>query len=642
MITYEFPVREQLVPVHVVLSDDDRRAFREWVIGQAREGRRVAVDTEATGLDTFSPGFRLRVVQFGTEDVAYVLPVDYNRQLQELAAWALETLPSLLMFNAPFDCLVMGRHLPRVTLESLWPKTTDGYILAHLCDPRQRLQGGVGNKLKERAEHHIDPLSPDQQKELIAEFHKIGKTKDTGWAHISLTNKSYLTYAGADVILTSRLVPKLEAELQRLSVNPVLVPFEHQLALICAIIERRGMRINRETTGRLSGRLAEEAVRYAETASRYGVANVNSTRQLSEALLGMGETIPERTASGAVQVDKTVLMRLADVDKDWQPIGSRTGNPLAMAVLRSKRAGKWRVSYAEAMLAKADADDRVHPKIGALMARTARMSVADPPFQQLPSGDWTVRHCVEADEGRRMISVDFSSVEPRVMAALSEDPVMTAAILRGADLHNLTAESVFGADFTSGQRKVAKVVQLGVAYGGGAKTIAAQTGLTLPAAQAALKGYKRTYPTLARYIRALQRQVQRDGYELRTPSGRRLVFDRDAAYASFNGEIQSTARDIFAQGMLEIQERGLTPYVLAPIHDEIVADAPAAEAEDVAREIGEAMRMTFRGIPIDTDPDVGGRSWGSLYMKKAETMIEHDSWYATHPDAAQAAELARA
>ncbi|WP_051674074.1 DNA polymerase [Streptomyces sp. NTK 937] len=226
-----------------------------------------------------------------------------------------------------------------------------------------------------------------------------------------------------------------------------------------------------------------------------------------------------------------------------------------MAVLRSKRASKWRTSYAEAMLRTADEADRVHPKIGALAARTARMSISDPPFQQLPSGKWEVRHCVVADPGHRMISVDYSSVEPRVMAALSGDERMTAAILRGDDLHNLTAASVYGPDFTPGQRKVAKVVQLGVAYGGGAKTIAAQTGLTLAAAQAAVKGYKRTYPRLARYIRALQGQVIRDGYTLRTPSGRRLVFDRDAAYASFNGEIQSTARDIFAQGLLEIHAR---------------------------------------------------------------------------------------
>jgi DNA polymerase-1 len=228
------------------------------------------------------------------------------------------------------------------------------------------------------------------------------------------------------------------------------------------------------------------------------------------------------------------------------------------------------------------------------------------------------------------------------MAALSGDERMTAAILRGDDLHNLTAASVYGPDFTPGQRKVAKVVQLGVAYGGGAATIAAQTGLSLSAAQDAVRGYKRTYPQLARYIRSLQGKVIRNGYTLRTPSGRRLVFDRDAAYAAFNGEIQSTARDIFAEGLLEIHARGLTPHVLLPVHDEIVADATDSEAETVAREIGEAMTMSLRGIPLGTDPDVGGSSWGSLYMRKADTMIENDTWYAAHPDAARDAELARA
>lgn len=240
-----------------------------------------------------------------------------------------------------------------------------------------------------------------------------------------------------------------------------------------------------------------------------------------------------------------------------------------------------------------------------------------------------------------MISVDYSSVEPRVMAALSGDPVMTAAILRGDDLHNLTAESIFGKGFTPKNRKVAKVTQLSVAYGGGVNTIAAQTGLSLEEATKAKTGYLRTYPTLARYIKSLQRQVIMDGFVLRTPSGRRLVFDRDAAYASFNGEIQSTARDIFCQGMLEIHERGLTPHVLAPIHDEIVADATDNQAEEVAREIGDAMAMSLRGIPIGTDPEVGGHSWGSLYMKTAAEMAEHDSWYAANPEAARVAEMAR-
>ncbi|WP_328742949.1 DNA polymerase [Streptomyces caniferus] len=641
MIEHSFPVLGESIPVHVPENQDDLRAFRAWVTDMANRGVRVAVDSETTGLDTFSRGFRIRCIQFGTADVAWVLRVELSNELMEAAAWALNLLPELSMQNRNFDSLAMDRHVPGVTLEMLAAKTLDSYIYLHLSDPRRKDQGGIGNKLKEAAEHYVDPHAPDTQGGLIEEFHKIGETKDTGWPVIDINNPVYLSYAGGDVILTARVLPKAQERVRELQVNPSLPEFEHAVGFVCALIERRGMRINREYTTRLSQELLEESARWAEAATKYGVTNINSTRQVSAALLGMGEHIPERTAGGAVQVDGKVLKRLADVDKEWEPIESRTPNPLAMAILRSKRASKWRTSYAEAMLRTADEYDRVHPKIGALAARTARMSISDPPFQQLPSGKWEVRHAVIADDGHRVISVDYSSVEPRVMAALSGDERMTAAILRGDDLHNLTAASVYGPDFTPGQRKVAKVVQLGVAYGGGAKTIAAQTGLTLAAAQDAVKGYKRTYPRLARYIRNLQGQVIRDGYTLRTPSGRRLVFDRDAAYASFNGEIQSTARDIFAQGLLEIHERGLTPHVLLPVHDEIVADAPEREAETVAREIGEAMTMSLRGIPLGTDPDVGGASWGSLYMKKADTMKAHDSWYAAHPDEARAAEERR-
>ncbi|EHM24263.1 DNA polymerase I [Streptomyces sp. W007] len=641
MIVHSFPVLGQAIPVYVPENVDDFRAFQTYITSAANRGERVAVDSETVGLSTFAPGHFLRTVQFGTPDQAWVLRVELGDDLRRLASWALRVLPKMSAQNRNFDLLAFDRHLPGITLEELAPKVLDTYIHLHLSDPRRKDQGGVGNGLKDAAAHYVDPSAPDTAAGLYEEFHKIGHTRDTGWAHIDVNNPLYLSYAGGDVILTSRLLPKVEARVRELGVNPSLIPFEHEVGYVCALIERRGMRINREYTTQLSAELLEESAKWAEEAKKYGVANVNSTKQLSEALLGMGEHIPERTDGGAVQVNGKVLKRLADVDKDWEPIESRTPNPLAMAVLRSKRASKWRTSYAEAMLRTADESDRVHPKIGALAARTARMSISDPPFQQLPSGKWEVRHCVVADPGHRMISVDYSSVEPRVMAALSGDEKMTAAILRGDDLHNLTAASVYGPDFTPGQRKVAKVVQLGVAYGGGAATIAAQTGLTLQAAQAAVKGYKRTYPRLARYIRALQGQVIRDGYTLRTPSGRRLVFDRDAAYASFNGEIQSTARDIFAQGLLEINARGLTPHVLLPVHDEIVADATDNEAHEVAREIGEAMTMSLRGIPLGTDPDVGGGSWGSLYMKKASTMIANDSWYAANPDEARAAELAR-
>jgi DNA polymerase-1 len=128
-----------------------------------------------------------------------------------------------------------------------------------------------------------------------------------------------------------------------------------------------------------------------------------------------------------------------------------------------------------------------------------------------------------------------------------------------------------------------------------------------------------------------------------TPVGRRLPLDRDRVYAATNYMVQSTARDVLCQALIDMDDKGLVDdYLYLPIHDEVLGAAPDDVAEEVAREVGKSMSMDFFGVPLDTDPEVGGRSWGSLYMKKAATMTEHDPWYAAHPKAAAAAELARA
>lgn len=112
MITHTFPVLGELIPVYVPQTIEDFQAFQRYVIGVANSGQRMAYDTETTGLDTFSPGFRIRTAQFGTPDQAWVLQVEKGDDLRRLAAWALRTLPELSMQNRNFDMLATDRHLP--------------------------------------------------------------------------------------------------------------------------------------------------------------------------------------------------------------------------------------------------------------------------------------------------------------------------------------------------------------------------------------------------------------------------------------------------------------------------------------------------------------------------------------------------
>ncbi|MFD6363496.1 DNA polymerase, partial [Streptomyces roseolus] len=459
---YRIAGEETMTRVPETARDLDE--FKRWVDRKATAGVITGADTETTGLDTFSPTYRLRTVQVGDARDAWVIQTEVSDRNAEAARWALTSLPRLVFHNATFDLLVLDRHLG-TPLATLGPKVTDSKIIAHLFDPRPRHEGGWGLKLKELCARDVDKNAPDTQEDLTAVFRSIGETKATGWRAIDISHPTYLQYAGLDAILVSRWLPVGEERLRQVGVRQTLVDFEHRVMLVCARMERRGMRVDQEYVRDLVGRLEEEAATHAARAARYGVTSVNAPKQVSSALVGMGETLTETTDSGALKVDKSILLDLADLDGQWQPRGTRTPNPLADAVLRSKRAGKWSTSYGIAMRDGLDDAGRIHPKINSLQARTARMSISGPPLQQLPSGDWTIRRALMAEPGHRIFSVDYAAVEMRVLAALADEGVMKKAISEGRDLHGFTAELIYGPNYTSFHRKLCKGVGFGKVYG---------------------------------------------------------------------------------------------------------------------------------------------------------------------------------
>ncbi|MGK5728199.1 DNA polymerase [Streptomyces sp. URMC 124] len=618
MQTYRHTLAGDQTTIHALETEDDVRTAREWLT--TTQPRSLALDTETTGLDTFSPSHRLRTVQYGTGDVAWVVPVERGPAFEELARTVVTKCPELVIHNAAYDLLVLDRH-GVAPLETIAPRVRDTKILAHLCDSRQDYEGGVGISLKPLSAWYVDPSAPDTQAGLTATFRSYGLTKATGWAAIPYKDEMYQRYAGLDVLLTARLRPYLERELERHGIPDTLVEFEHRLMAICAGMERRGMLLDVPYTEGLANRLEADAALYAERAARYGVENLNSTAQVAEALLGMGEELTERTPSGAWKVDKGVLLDLADLDGQWQPRETRRPNPLAEAVLRSKRASKWRTSYALAMLANRDANDRIHPKINTLGAKTGRASVSDPPLQQLPSKGWEIRRAIVAEPGHVFFSVDQSSVELVVLAALSQEPSMCQAIRDGRNLHDHTATLMFGQGFTKHQRGLAKIAGLGTSYQGGAATLAKMTGLEESVMRDTLNRYARAYPGIKRWARGLQSHALRNGCELRTPSGRRLVLDRDRLYKGVAYMCQSTARDTMGQALIDLEEKGLTRHLALWVHDEVLGTAPEAEAADLAREVAETVRMDLFGVPIGTDAEVYGPTWAGGYGLPAEWAV---------------------
>ncbi|MFJ7419762.1 DNA polymerase [Streptomyces uncialis] len=614
MLTYRHNVANDVVNIHVPATPEELDAFLEWARLASKRGP-VALDTETSGLEVYSTGYRLRTVQFGDAHNAWVIHWEKGGHFRRAAVEALTKIRRFLIHNAAFDWAVLDRHAG-IPLEDLAPRTRDTRVMAALVDPRQTHEGGMGTALKPLSAYYVDRTAPDTQGDLTAVFRGLGFTKATGFARIDLDHPTYNLYAGLDCILTARLEPCLSTELARLEVRERLIDYEHEIARICAHMQRKGMVLDREFTLELDSALAGDAHENAEKAARYGVESVNSNKQIAEALTGMGESLTERTAGGAVKVDKAVLLALADMDLQWERLGIRIPNPLAEAVLRSKRAGKWRSAYADTFLETVDEQGRVHAWVSPLAARTGRMSISRPALQTLPSSDHMIRRCLLADEGHVMVSTDFQAVEMRVLAALANVRRMKDGFQNGGDefdIHMFTAQLIKGLEATQAHRKLFKGAGLGKVYGGGVATLARQTGASEEEIRRAVTEYDRIFPEIRRASARWQREARATGMVTVSATGRRMPLDRDRAYAVVNYQCQSAARDLLGQALLNAESAGLLDAMRLPIHDEILASVPAGEAEDYAREFEKAMTFDLFGVPIVSKADVGGRSWGSLY-----------------------------
>ena len=583
----------------------------------ARAGGKVAVDIETTGLDIFASDFKIRLVQIGTSDTAYVFPINqggrFVNHAGSLARQLLQKADLLTVHTTDyFDLLALDRF-GLISLEDSLPKTLNTYILAHLLDPRAQGEGmnAIGHNLEKLCRHYgVDPDALEAKDALKAVFRSEYKSNlENGWRVIDINHPTYVQYAGLDVIHTADLADALIPQIAARGLGE-FSKYEHAIARITAKMMRQGMALDVDYTTQLVDRFTIEHDSCVAEAARLGCDNVNSTKQLADALeREFGWKPTAFTKTGKPQVDKAVLGALED-----------KGNPLAEAVRQAKRAAKWRDSYADAMLRVRDRTDRVHPKIASLKARTARMSISEPPLQQLPSRDaggsaaWLVRRCLVADPGQLIVAVDYDTLEMRLLAALAGVDTMLQSIRAGEDLHEMTAAMLYGPKFTPTHRKIAKNVGYGKIYGGGAKGVSRLTGAPVAAVRKAIEAYDKAFPEIASYGRQLQTEALTNDLTIRTTNGRILPVDGDRLYAALNYKIQSIARDILAESLIEADKQGLTSHLLLPVHDEIVAQAPISEARDLAMTLSEILAVDdYHGIKLATSASVGGRSWGSLY-----------------------------
>ncbi|MDE2276921.1 MAG: DNA polymerase I [Burkholderiales bacterium] len=396
-------------------------------------------------------------------------------------------------------------------------------------------------------------------------------------------------YSGEDSEMTldvhRALWPQIEADA---GLRRVYETIEMPVSAVLERIERHGVLIDAAVLGRQSQQLAERMVALEQEA--FAIAghpfNMGSPKQIGEILFGkLGLPVKKKTASGAPSTDEEVLAELA---ADY---------PLPARILDHRGLAKLKGTYTDKLpLMVNPATGRVHTNYAQAVAVTGRLASNDPNLQNIPirtPEGRRVREAFIAPPGHVLMSADYSQIELRIMAHISEDPALLRAFAEGVDVHRATASEVFGVpvpEVSSEQRRYAKVINFGLIYGMGAFGLASNLGIEQKAAKDYIDRYFARFAGVRRYMDETRLSAKQKGY-VETVFGRRLWLPEinsgngprraGAERQAINAPMQGTAADLIKLAMIAVQaaldtERRATRMVMQ-VHDELVLEVPEAE-----------------------------------------------------------------
>ena len=520
----------------------------------------------------------------GEPSVAYWLPTDRidPRRLADLLR-----RKRLLFHDAKCALTVLERHGIDVESADLF----DTMLAAHLLDEnRSKDLGTLARALLDA------PTPNDRTGDQLSLFERTPDRAESAcaWAEI-----------------TFRLAALLERQLRRWrTLSRFYDEIELPVLHVVRRMERRGIRLDVVHLRRVGEALRERIGALEQEIFRAagGAFSVNSPVELAEVLfdrLALPSTRETRTGKRSVR--HSALETLRDA------------HPIVPLLIEHRELTTLLTAYVDKL------PELVLPETGRLHCTfhqvgtvTGRFSSSDPNLQAIPK-DATIRSAFIPDDGDVLIDVDFSQVELRCAAHYARDPKMIEAFRNDIDLHRKVIADIAGKrieDVTPEERALAKAVNFGLIYGMGPRSLARATGLTLRQAEAFIDAYFETYAGVRRSRREVLAYAEKHG-QIINMFGRRRRFPNGDVRTAYNGLMQSTAADLCRLKMIALDaELPENVRMLLQVHDEILFEAPAAEADKAARQIVEIMERPitdakgrpFR-VPIRVEVGVG-KNWG--------------------------------
>ncbi|WP_401737261.1 DNA polymerase I [Stenotrophomonas pavanii] len=432
-------------------------------------------------------------------------------------------------------------------------------------------------------------------------------------------------YAAEDADITLRLHHALQPQLlAEPALDSVYRNIEMPLVPVLASIEANGVRIDTDELRRqsqdLSSRMLAAQQKATELAGRS--FNLDSPKQL-QAVLFDELKLPAvvKTPKGQPSTNEEALEAIADQHE------------LPRVILDYRGLAKLRSTYTDKLPEMVNPDTgRVHTSYHQSGAATGRLSSSDPNLQNIPirtEDGRRIRRAFVAPEGFQLLAADYSQIELRIMAHLSEDPGLVRAFEQGADVHRATAAEVFGRtleEVTPNERRAAKAINFGLMYGMSAFGLARNLGIDRGQAQDYVALYFSRYPGVRDFMERMRQQARDQGY-VETLFGRRLYLNdiharnqglrAGAERAAINAPMQGTAADIIKRAMVDVdqwlRDSGAPARMILQVHDELVFETESSFVEDLRLQVVERMSQAAKlRVPLVVDTGVGN-NWDEAH-----------------------------
>ncbi|SHO55517.1 DNA polymerase I [Vibrio quintilis] len=591
----------------------DEATFLSW-LDKLKAASLFAFDTETDGLDYMTANLVGLSFAIKEGEAAYV-PVahDYLDAPQQLSReWVLDKLKPLLEDenlakvgqNLKFDMSILARY--DIELRGI---RHDTMLASYVYD-------SVGGR------HDMDSLALRFLQHQCISFEQIaGKGKNQlTFNQIDLEQAGVYAAEDADITLRlhNRLIESIEAN-QKL--QTIYDEIEVPLVPVLSRMERTGVLIDDSL---LHAQSQEIAVRLTELEQKaFEIAgeefNLSSPKQLQAILFDkMGLPVVKKTPSGAPSTNEEVLQELA---LDY---------PLPQVILEYRGLAKLKSTYTDKLPKMINpATGRVHTSYHQAVTATGRLSSTDPNLQNIPVRNEEgrrIRQAFVAEKGWKVVAIDYSQIELRIMAHLSGDQALLDAFREGKDIHTATAAEILGVHIdqvSSEHRRRAKAVNFGLIYGMSAFGLAKQLGISRGEAQSYMDTYFERYPGVMQYMEDTRSQASENGY-VETLFGRRLYLPeirsrngmrrKAAERAAINAPMQGTAADIIKKAMLSvdrwIEDEGQGRVrLLMQVHDELVFEVQESFLPEIVNKIQKLMESAaLLNVPLVAESGFG-ESW---------------------------------